>query len=116
MFFVSTLNYLLVNDGSGKVPAYRGLVDAVRSIVRAVWCKGIVSGWFCFQNTCTCVLSFSNSFGAGWQHSERTLIVRKGWIPNFCPPILLPIYCTCTVNERQRRLFNFLRRVGLKTL
>lgn len=33
-----------VNDGSGRVPAYRGLVDAVRSIVRANGIKGLYQG------------------------------------------------------------------------
>ena len=32
---------LLVNDGSGKLPAYRGLVDAVQSIVRTGGLKGL---------------------------------------------------------------------------
>ena len=31
---------LLVNNGSGKLPAYRGLVDAVQSIVRTGGLKG----------------------------------------------------------------------------
>ena len=33
--------FFLVNDGSGKLPAYRGLVDAVRSIVRTDGIKGL---------------------------------------------------------------------------
>lgn len=33
-----------VNDGSGKLPAYRGLVDAVRSIVRTDGIKGLYQG------------------------------------------------------------------------
>ena len=49
MFFVSTSNYVLVNDGSGKVPAYRGLVDAVRSIVRADGVKGLYQVGFVFK-------------------------------------------------------------------
>ena len=32
---------LLVNDGSGKLPAYRGLVDAVQSIVITGGLKGL---------------------------------------------------------------------------
>ena len=32
---------LLVNDGSGKLPEYRGLVDAVQSIVRTGGLKGL---------------------------------------------------------------------------
>ena len=60
---VLTLNYVLVNDGSGKVPAYRGLVDAVRSIVRADGVKGLYQVGFVFK--IHCVKSFSNSFGAG---------------------------------------------------
>ena len=32
---------LLVNDGTGKLPAYRGLVDAVQSIVRTGGLKGL---------------------------------------------------------------------------
>ena len=32
---------LLVNDGSGRLPAYRGLVDAVQSIVRTGGLKGL---------------------------------------------------------------------------
>ena len=35
---------LLVNDGSGKLPAYRGLVDAVQSIVRTGGFNGVVLG------------------------------------------------------------------------
>jgi len=30
-----------VNDGSGKLPAYRGVVDAVKSIVRSNGIKGL---------------------------------------------------------------------------
>ena len=30
-----------VNDGSGKLPAYRGLADAVKSIVRKNGLKGL---------------------------------------------------------------------------
>ena len=30
-----------MNDGSGKLPAYRGLVDAVKSIVRSNGVKGL---------------------------------------------------------------------------
>ncbi|XP_073250962.1 solute carrier family 25 member 32-like isoform X2 [Porites lutea] len=33
-----------VNDGSGKLPAYRGLVDAVQSIVRTGGLKGLYQG------------------------------------------------------------------------
>ena len=32
---------LLVNDDSGRLPAYRGLVDAVQSIVRTGGLKGL---------------------------------------------------------------------------
>ena len=49
MFFVAILNYMLVNDGSGKVPAYRGLVDAVRSIVRADGVKGLYQVGFVYK-------------------------------------------------------------------
>ena len=30
-----------MNDGSGKLPAYRGLIDAVKSIVRSNGVKGL---------------------------------------------------------------------------
>lgn len=33
-----------VNDGSGKLPAYRGLTDAVKSIVRTAGLKGLYQG------------------------------------------------------------------------
>lgn len=33
-----------VNDGSGKLPAYRGLTDAVKSIVRTNGLKGLYQG------------------------------------------------------------------------
>ena len=33
--------YFSVNDGSGKLPAYRGLTDAVKSIVRTTGLKGL---------------------------------------------------------------------------
>ena len=73
MFSVSTLNYILVNDGSGKVPAYRGLVDAVRSIVRADGVKGLYQVGFVFKVHVYMynyyIKSFSNSF---W---SRTLAV-----------------------------------------
>ena len=78
MFFVSTLNNVLVNDGSGKVPAYRGLVDAVRSIVRADGVKGLYQVGFVLKIQCKKLLKLLCS---RWQHSERTSIVRKGWIP-----------------------------------
>lgn len=39
--FLFLIIYLVVNDGSGKLPAYRGLVDAVRSIVRSNGIKGL---------------------------------------------------------------------------
>ena len=41
--------YVSVNDGSGKVPAYRGLVDAVQSIVRADGVKGLYQVSFVFK-------------------------------------------------------------------
>ena len=39
--FLILIIYLVVNDGSGKLPAYRGLVDAVKSIVRSNGIKGL---------------------------------------------------------------------------
>ena len=36
---------LLVNDGSGKVPAYRELVDAVQSIIRTNGVKGLFNNY-----------------------------------------------------------------------
>ena len=39
--FLILIIYLAVNDGSGKSPAYRGLIDAVKSIVRSNGIKGL---------------------------------------------------------------------------
>ena len=39
--FLILIIYLTVNDGSGKSPAYRGLIDAVKSIVRSNGIKGL---------------------------------------------------------------------------
>ncbi|CAH3146443.1 unnamed protein product, partial [Porites lobata] len=38
------ITWLCCNDGSGKLPAYRGLVDAVQSIVRTGGLKGLYQG------------------------------------------------------------------------
>ena len=65
-----------MSDGSGKVPAYRGLVDAVRSIVRADGVKGLYQVGFALKK-----IKLLKIFCSRWQHSERTLMVRKGEIP-----------------------------------
>ena len=41
LMFLILIIYLVVNDGSGKLPTYGGLVDAVKSIVRSNGIKGL---------------------------------------------------------------------------
>ena len=69
---------LLVNDGSGKLPAYRGLVDAVQSIVRTGGLKGLYQVSKFYSKNNPVVGDWFVCFDSSWKNTDF-LILFWSW-------------------------------------